>query len=90
MAALAQPSDENVSENAPQPTAYRQLNDSVPQAEAAWQWFRGMGSPKYWVAPMVDQVRLQAPVPTRQLSRHTSLFHIQPPLEGVPLCVRQV
>lgn len=28
----------------------------VPHAEKAWEFFRAMGSPKYHVAPMVDQV----------------------------------
>ncbi|KAK2075943.1 hypothetical protein QBZ16_001279 [Prototheca wickerhamii] len=39
--------------------------ESVPQAEAAWAWFRDMGAPKYWVAPMVDQSEL----PFRMLCR---------------------
>ena len=28
----------------------------VPHAKAAWEFFRSIGSPKYHVAPMVDQV----------------------------------
>ncbi|GAB4817444.1 hypothetical protein N2152v2_004490 [Parachlorella kessleri] len=85
MAALAQPSDENVSENAPQPTAYRQLNDSVPQAEAAWQWFRGMGSPKYWVAPMVDQSELAFRILCRRhgaTGAYTPMLHSRLSLEA--------
>ena len=30
---------------------------AVPHAARAWEWFRSMGSPRYHVAPMVDQVR---------------------------------
>lgn len=30
----------------------------APQAEKAWAFFRSIGSPKYHVAPMVDQVRI--------------------------------
>ena len=33
----------------------------VPQADAAWALWRRLGSPKYHVAPMVDQVRHLAP-----------------------------
>ena len=29
---------------------------TVPHAKAAWEFFRSLGSPKYHVAPMVDQV----------------------------------
>ena len=32
--------------------------EAVPHAQAAWEWFEGMGAPKYWVAPMVDQSEL--------------------------------
>ena len=29
-----------------------QLNppEAVPQAEAAWEWFNGLGAPKFWVS----------------------------------------
>lgn len=30
----------------------------VPHAARAWEFFRGIGSPKYHVAPMVDQVSI--------------------------------
>lgn len=30
----------------------------VPHAAAAWEWFRALGSPQFWVAPMVDQSEL--------------------------------
>lgn len=30
--------------------------EAVPQASKAWEFFRSIGSPKYHVAPMVDQV----------------------------------
>ena len=30
--------------------------DDVPHASKAWDFFRSIGSPKYHVAPMVDQV----------------------------------
>ena len=52
---------------APQCVATMHVNAAadVPQAEAAWEWFRSMGAPKYWVAPMVDQSEL----PFRMLCR---------------------
>lgn len=31
-------------------------DDIVPHANQAWEFFRSIGSPKYHVAPMVDQV----------------------------------
>ena len=31
-------------------------DDVVPHAKQAWEFFRSIGSPKYHVAPMVDQV----------------------------------
>jgi len=34
-----------------------QVSD-VPHASAAWEWFRSIGSPAWWVAPMVDQSEL--------------------------------
>lgn len=33
-------------------------DDVVPHAERAWEYWRKLGSPKYHVAPMVDQVWL--------------------------------
>lgn len=32
--------------------------EDVPHVEAAWEWFAGLGKPKLWVAPMVDQSEL--------------------------------
>ncbi len=34
---------------------------TVPHKEKAWEFFRSMGSPKFHVAPMVDQVRRKLP-----------------------------
>lgn len=40
------------------PVASTSGRQEVPHAAKAWEFFRRMGSPKYHVAPMVDQVRL--------------------------------
>jgi hypothetical protein len=32
--------------------------EDVPHAARAWEFFRSMGSPKFHVAPMVDQVSI--------------------------------
>lgn len=39
-----------------QPRIVRNAPEDVPHAAQAWEWFHSMGSPKLWVAPMVDQV----------------------------------
>lgn len=40
------------------PEAFTQETTSE-HAQRAWTMFRDWGSPQYWVAPMVDQVRLK-------------------------------
>jgi hypothetical protein len=40
----------------PKVELYEPLVDLDEHAAKAWEFFRGMGSPKFHVAPMVDQV----------------------------------
>jgi hypothetical protein len=57
----------------------------VPQAEAAWKWFESMGSPKLWVAPMVDQSELAFRMLTRRhgaTAAYTPMMHARLFLEG--------
>ncbi|KFM25978.1 TRNA-dihydrouridine(16/17) synthase [NAD(P)(+)]-like protein [Auxenochlorella protothecoides] len=57
----------------------------VPQAEGAWEWFRGMGSPQFWVAPMVDQSELAFRMLCRRYgctAAYTPMLHARLFLEG--------
>ncbi|KAL6777094.1 hypothetical protein ACKKBF_B20195 [Auxenochlorella protothecoides x Auxenochlorella symbiontica] len=59
--------------------------EEVPQAEGAWEWFRGMGSPQFWVAPMVDQSELAFRMLCRRYgctAAYTPMLHARLFLEG--------
>lgn len=61
--------------------------EEVPQAEAAWEWFTSMGSPKLWVAPMVDQSELAFRMLCRDhgaTGAYTPMLHARLFVEGAP------